>query len=166
MVLLVAMVSTGHRLMVEFHLGGNFLALLAESKHEEHFMYQDRELACRDCGNPFTFTVGEQEFYASKGLENTPRRCPECRRAYKSGRTEGGRSAGTEGGRSAGSGYASAGGYGGGYERSPRQLTDATCAQCGAPTQVPFVPRGDRPVYCSDCYAQMRSNSSSYSGSR
>jgi len=123
-------------------------------------MYQDRELTCRDCGNTFTFTVGEQEFYASKGLENAPRRCPECRRAAKSGRSEsaprgaGGYSSGSGGG----------GGYGGGYERAPRQMTDAVCAQCGGPTQVPFVPRGDRPVYCSDCYAQIRANS--YSGSR
>ena len=117
-------------------------------------MYQDRELTCRDCGNTFTFTVGEQEFYASKGLENAPRRCPECRRANKSSRTEGS-------GRSA---YGSSGNYGGNYERAPRQMTDAVCAQCGGPTQVPFLPRGDRPVYCSDCYAQIRA--SSYSGSR
>ena len=122
-------------------------------------MFQDRELTCRDCGNTFTFTVGEQEFYASKGLENTPRRCPECRRIYKSGRLEVGRS-----GYSAGGG--GGGGYGGGYERErgPRQMTEATCAQCGNPTQVPFVPRGDRPVYCSDCFAQIRAGS--FSGSR
>jgi translation initiation factor IF-3 len=44
-------------------------------------------------------------------------------------------------------------------------MTDAVCAQCGGPTQVPFVPRGDRPVYCSDCYAQIR-GSNSYSGSQ
>ena len=119
-------------------------------------MYQDRELTCKDCGTPFTFTAGEQEFYASKGLVNAPRRCPDCRRAAKSQRGEGGSSSrGAYGG----------GGYGGGgYERAPRQMTDAVCAQCGNPTQVPFQPRGDRPVYCSDCYAQMRGNS--YSGSR
>ncbi len=26
-------------------------------------------------------------------------------------------------------------------------------------TTVPFVPRGDRPVYCSDCYDQMKGGS-------
>ncbi|MDB5058371.1 MAG: hypothetical protein JWO59_1843 [Chloroflexi bacterium] len=123
-------------------------------------MYQDRELTCRDCGNPFTFTVGEQEFYASKGLENSPRRCPECRRAAKSGRSDGPSRGGYSSGGGGGGGY----GSGGGYDRAPRQMTDAVCAQCGGPTQVPFVPRGDRPVYCSDCYAQIRG--SSYSGSR
>jgi CxxC-x17-CxxC domain-containing protein len=117
-------------------------------------MYQDRELTCKDCGAPFTFTAGEQEFYASKGLVNAPRRCPDCRRAAKSSRSDGGSHAG----------YGNGGGYGGGYERAPRQMTQAVCAQCGTTTQVPFVPRGDRPVYCSDCYAQMRGTS--YSGSR
>jgi CxxC-x17-CxxC domain-containing protein len=32
----------------------------------------------------------------------------------------------------------------------------ATCAECGMMTEVPFVPRGDRPVYCSNCYNKMR----------
>lgn len=117
-------------------------------------MYQDRELTCKDCGATFTFTAGEQEFYASKGLANAPRRCPSCRRAAKGARADGG-ARGAYGG----------GGYGGGAtERAPRQMSQAICAQCGATTQVPFVPRGDRPVYCSDCYAQMRG--ATYSGSR
>jgi CxxC-x17-CxxC domain-containing protein len=116
-------------------------------------MYQDRELTCKDCGSPFTFTAGEQEFYASKGLLNAPRRCPTCRRAVKQMRQD-----------DSGRGSYSSGGMGGGYDRAPRQMTETVCAQCGRPTQVPFVPRGDKPVYCSDCYAQMRG--ASYSGSR
>ena len=42
----------------------------------------------------------------------------------------------------------------------------AVCAECGKDTQVPFQPRGDRPVYCSDCYrAQQGSGGgSSYGG--
>ena len=43
--------------------------------------YQDRTLQCRDCGKPFIWTVGEQAFYATKGLVNEPARCPECRAA-------------------------------------------------------------------------------------
>jgi len=31
------------------------------------------------------------------------------------------------------------------------------CAECGKDTEVPFEPRGDRPVYCSDCYQKVRS---------
>jgi len=45
--------------------------------------FQDKVLKCADCEQEFTFTAGEQEFYASRGLQNEPRRCPECRRAKK-----------------------------------------------------------------------------------
>jgi CxxC-x17-CxxC domain-containing protein len=34
----------------------------------------------------------------------------------------------------------------------------AVCAQCGQETQVPFEPRGDRPVYCSACFESQRSD--------
>lgn len=46
----------------------------------------DKVLTCKDCGKEFTFTAGEQEFYAEKGFENEPKRCPECRKAYKAQR--------------------------------------------------------------------------------
>ncbi len=45
---------------------------------------QDKIIKCKDCGNEFTFTVGEQEFYAEKGFTNDPVRCKECRIAKKS----------------------------------------------------------------------------------
>ncbi len=37
-------------------------------------------------------------------------------------------------------------------------MFDATCSKCGNPTQVPFQPSGDRPVYCNDCFRTMRSD--------
>ena len=46
-------------------------------------MYEDKTLRCKDCGKEFIFTAGEQEFYASKGFENEPQRCKECRDARK-----------------------------------------------------------------------------------
>lgn len=46
-------------------------------------MYQDEKLICDDCGCEFVFTVGEQEFYAERGLTNKPKRCNECRKARK-----------------------------------------------------------------------------------
>lgn len=33
-----------------------------------------------------------------------------------------------------------------------REMFPAICASCGKETQVPFRPRSDRPVYCSDCF--------------
>jgi CxxC-x17-CxxC domain-containing protein len=117
--------------------------------------YQDRTLTCVDCSQDFTWTAGEQEFYAQRGLTNEPRRCPDCRRARKSQQGGGG-----------GGGYASGGGYsggsyssGGGYDRPQRQMFATVCSQCGKETQVPFQPRGDKPVYCSDCFAERRQSS-------
>lgn len=43
----------------------------------------DKQLKCRDCGDAFTFTQGEQDFYAEKGFTNEPTRCPDCRKAKK-----------------------------------------------------------------------------------
>ena len=46
-------------------------------------MYEDQTLVCEDCGKEFVFSAREQEFYAQKGLANTPKRCQECRKARK-----------------------------------------------------------------------------------
>lgn len=103
----------------------------------------DRILYCRDCNQEFTFTVGEQEFYASRGLTNDPSRCPDCRAARKQA---GGGQRGSYG----------RGGGGGYRDRDSRPMYSAICANCGNETQVPFQPREDRPVYCSDCYRAQR----------
>ena len=86
-------------------------------------MYSDKVLVCKDCGQEFTFTAGEQEFYAEKGFTNEPQRCKACRDARK-----------------ANSGA------------KTRQMYEAVCASCGQTCQVPFQPRDDRPVYCSECF--------------
>jgi CxxC-x17-CxxC domain-containing protein len=114
----------------------------------------DQNLTCVDCGKQFEFTESEQEFYQSKGF-STPGRCPACRAARKAARN-GGSSY------SSGSSYGGSNSYGGGE----RQMYPAVCAQCGKDTQVPFSPRGDRPVYCSDCYRSQQGSSSYSGGSR
>ena len=48
----------------------------------------DISLACRDCGNTFLFTVGEQEFYSMKGFEGPPTRCKPCRAQKKISREQ------------------------------------------------------------------------------
>jgi CxxC-x17-CxxC domain-containing protein len=125
--------------------------------------YADRTLTCRDCGQAFIFTAGEQEFHASKGFENDPSRCPDCRAARKASRgSSGGYSSGGYGsGDYSSGGYSSGGGYGGGgYGRSERTMYTAVCSECGQEARVPFQPRGDRPVYCSDCFSKQRGGSS------
>ena len=96
--------------------------------------FQDKSIQCTDCGNTFTFSAEEQEFFASKGYTNDPKRCPSCREARKSER------------------YGNSG-FG---ARSRRQMFPAVCAQCGKATEVPFEPREGRPVYCSDCYRKVK----------
>jgi CxxC-x17-CxxC domain-containing protein len=100
---------------------------------------QDRLIKCVDCGEEFTFTVGEQEFYRDHGLTNAPTRCKRCRESRKGQRGGGG------------------GGGGGGEARRPggggaKPMFPAVCANCGTETLVPFKPTNDRPVYCRDCF--------------
>ena len=45
--------------------------------------FQDKSIQCSDCGTTFSFSAGEQEFFASKGFTNELKRCPSCRRANK-----------------------------------------------------------------------------------
>ena len=101
-------------------------------------MTNDTVLTCRDCGQDFTFTSGEQEFFASRGFSE-PSRCASCREARKAERN-------------GGSGTYSSGGYG--YDRPQRQMFEAPCASCGNTARVPFQPSGEKPVYCSDCFRQ------------
>ena len=107
--------------------------------------YTDKSLACVDCGVDFIFTADDQEFHASRGFTNEPKRCPDCRRSRKQMR-------GDTGGGGAGGYGGGGGGGGGGYSSGPRQMFPAKCANCGKETEVPFQPRGDRPVYCRDCF--------------
>jgi CxxC-x17-CxxC domain-containing protein len=92
-------------------------------------MYQDETLKCKDCGEEFVFTAQEQELFAERGYANKPVRCPSCRSARRSER---------------------------GDRRPPREMYDAVCYECGAETKVPFMPKEDRPVYCSSCFEKRR----------
>jgi CxxC-x17-CxxC domain-containing protein len=99
--------------------------------------FADKTLKCVDCGAEFTFTAEEQEFYASRGYTNEPKRCPACREAKRSRYND---SRGP---------------------RASRQMYTAICAACGKECQVPFEPREGRPVYCSECYSKMKLGSRS-----
>ncbi len=126
--------------------------------------YADKTLTCRDCGTDFVFTSGEQEFYAQKGFTNEPSRCPACRQARKANRSSSGTdysrdSYGSSSGRDSyddRDSYGRRDSYSSSYSRGEREMHSATCASCGREALVPFVPRGDKPVYCSDCFRQQR----------
>lgn len=86
-------------------------------------MFEDKTLICKECGAEFVFTAGEQEFFSSKGFVNEPQRCKNCRDNRKNA------------------------------AKSDREMFTAICAECGKEAKVPFRPRDDRPVYCSECFA-------------
>jgi CxxC-x17-CxxC domain-containing protein len=121
--------------------------------------YTDKTLTCADCGQQFTFTGSEQQFFADRGFTE-PRRCSSCRASRKAARGDsgGGYSSGGGGGYDSGYGSGGGGGYGGGGggSRGPREMFTATCSSCGREAQVPFRPNGMKPVYCSDCFSSRR----------
>ena len=124
----------------------------------------DQTITCRDCGQAFTFTAGEQAFYQERGY-TAPQRCPSCRAERKAQRAASGYDDGGYGGGGGGGGYSRGGGGGGGYSSGPRQLFPAVCSNCGKDTEVPFQPSGDKPVYCRECFAERRAAAPRY-GSR
>jgi len=85
-------------------------------------MHEDKTLVCKDCGQEFIFTAGEQEFYAEKGFENEPQRCKACRQAKKNAR------------------------------RGERPNITITCTRCGAEAVVHFEPTPGREVLCDECF--------------
>ena len=92
----------------------------------ENTEYVDETLVCKDCGNEFVFTAGEQRFYAEKGFLNKPKTRKACRYAKKNaGKPE-------------------------------IQYFEATCSECGGVAKLKFQPSADRPVYCSACFEARR----------
>jgi CxxC-x17-CxxC domain-containing protein len=131
----------------------------------------DRTLTCRDCGQEFTFTAGEQAFYQERGFSE-PQRCQSCRAQRKAQRASsgydsgyGGGGGGSYGGSSYGDSGGGYGGGGGGYSAGPRPMYPAVCSNCGKDTEVPFQPRTDKPVYCRECFAERRSAAPRYGSS-
>lgn len=48
------------------------------------------------------------------------------------------------------------GGFGGGYNKGPREMHKAVCSECNKECEVPFKPSEDRPVYCRDCFSKRK----------
>ena len=103
-------------------------------------IFLDKLIRCVSCGEDFTFTAGEQEFYKARGLEHEPTRCKNCREARKASR--------------AGEGSGASASQSG--DRGDRELHVVKCSDCGVETRVPFAPSSGRPVYCRDCYRSHR----------
>lgn len=89
-------------------------------------MYEDKTLTCKECGQEFVFTAGEQEFYAEKGFENEPQRCKACRDKRKAA------------------------------NRTEREMFETVCSECGGVARVPASLKNKTDVLCSECFAKKK----------
>ena len=96
---------------------------------------KDINIACIDCENDFVWSIGEQVFFRDKGLQNSPKRCKECKQA-KNERLNAIMTA---------------------SETGVKQKIEVAvyCAKCSGYTTVPFYPSQGRPVFCRSCYLEM-----------
>lgn len=92
--------------------------------------FQDKTLKCKDCSKDFTWTSGEQEFFAQKGFDKPPIRCLDCRKKKKTQHQQGPQQEQTTSG----------------------STFEITCSSCGKKTEVNFKPRGAQDVLCADCF--------------
>ncbi len=97
--------------------------------------FEDKGILCIDCSRNFVWTSGEQAFFRDKQLQNSPKRCKECKQAKNE--------------RLAAITAAQASGV------RQRIEVAVNCARCGEMTTVPFYPSQGRPVYCRSCYLEM-----------
>jgi CxxC-x17-CxxC domain-containing protein len=93
---------------------------------------EDREMheaTCSDCG-----AQCEVPF---KPTEGKPVRCQECFRKNRPQRRFGGNR---------------------GFDRGPREMHKATCAECKKECEVPFKPTEGKPVFCKECFVKKKSS--------
>jgi CxxC-x17-CxxC domain-containing protein len=98
-------------------------------------VFEDIHLNCVECGAPFVFTAGEQQFFFDKGLKNAPKRCKPCKTRKNERFNQLLSMMATDGSR-------------------PRIQVEVECAECGIQTTVPFLPTQGRPVLCRDCFVR------------
>ena len=97
---------------------------------------EDREMhdaTCSDCGSACQVPF--------KPTEGKPVRCQDCFRKNRPQRSFGG-------------------GNNRRFDRGPREMHKATCAECKQECEVPFKPSGDKPVYCKECFMKKKDSES------
>lgn len=102
--------------------------------------YPPRLVECRQCGTQFNLSSAEVEFFATRGIDGGSGLCPNCRTQRRA--------------------QFASWNSGHGLSRAGRELHTTVCYACGAETQVPFVPKEGRPVYCSPCFEKQKANGS------
>jgi len=112
---------------------------------------EDTEVTCADCGNQCTVPFVPRS--------NKSVYCSDCFRQHKPDDSRDDRRSGND--------RYSRDDRGSRYSRddrgsrdNDREDTEVTCADCGNQCTVPFVPRSNKPVYCSDCFRQHKPDDS------
>ena len=82
---------------------------------------------CIVCGKEFDLNGIEENIYKMMGFEKLPRRCHGCRGSEKAKNSA---------------------------VKPPKEMYSVICEGCGIQTQIPFKPKGEKPVYCSSCFAK------------
>ena len=100
---------------------------------------ENTEVTCADCRNQCTVPFVPRS--------NKPVYCSDCFRQHKPDDSRDDR----------GSRYSR---DDRGSRDNDRENTEVTCADCGNQCTVPFVPRSNKPVYCSDCFRQHKPDDS------
>jgi len=103
---------------------------------DKNGQFVDEKIKCIGCGGEFVHSAADQERFERQQYANKPKRCPACREKR---RAEAEREKGTTPARAK-----SAGVY------------DMVCSACHENGTVPFKPVEGRPVYCRDCYREIR----------
>jgi len=145
-----ALASLGSISPLESPVKSEMQVLFTLTKGRSLVSYQDRTLTCADCGVEFIHSSADQEFYAQKGFASDPKRCPTCRATRRQMRDTSGFDVREIGGPR---------GYERGDYRQQREYFAVICSKCGNAAQVPFKPRQDKPVYCSDCFREVQAAS-------
>lgn len=83
------------------------------------------KLVCRTCASAFMLEEDERILYERMGFERMPERCKVCRGSDKALKAA---------------------------VKPEREMYTAICDACGKETQLPFKPKGDKPVYCKACF--------------
>jgi len=126
----------------------------------------EQAIHCVECDTSFTFSIAEQVFYAERGVR-PPVNCPDCR-ARKRAERHGDAIKACESPATSllwndsfntfnGSASNSSPTPRRGTRPAPRLMFQAVCSSCGKKAEVPFEPRGGRPVYCRECFGARRS---------
>ena len=94
---------------------------------------EDREMfdaTCSECGAACKVPF--------KPTEGKPVRCQDCFKKYRESRPR----------RSFGGNRR--------FDRRPREMHKAVCAECGKECEVPFKPNGEKPVLCKECFIKKK----------